>query len=159
MFQNIVDTNAPVTIIIIITLPHITKCVHCYFVVIAEIMRHYFQAAAIGVTAEDHSLPVRFPLVVNNISVSIPDHIPILIEYAVAGITEVKIEQSIGTKSKGMDGMVVLNTANATEQQLFFICFVVAVGICKTKTFGLQETITRLPSTQMPRAALIQVSW
>src|SRR5690349_7494827 len=126
IFQNIVDTHAPVAIIIIIRLPQISKSIHGNFIGVSKIITQYFKVASIKVAAKDHSLPVWLIIYIYGIPRFIFDHIAIAILNTVTLVSEIKIQLTIRAKSKSMDRMIMLNASNPFEKNFFFVGFIIS---------------------------------
>src|SRR3954453_21163241 len=91
IFEDIINTYPPVTIIIIIRLPHIAKGVYGNFIIITEIIGKHLKITSIGVTAENHALAIGLTASIDDIAFYIFDHVPVVILNTISRVSKVKV--------------------------------------------------------------------
>jgi hypothetical protein len=91
ILENIIDAHTPVSIIVIIRLPHVSEGVYSHFIIIPEVMSQYFKIATIHITAKDHSLAVWFSFCLYTDPFRVCNHFPVLVEDAIARVSKIEI--------------------------------------------------------------------
>ena len=109
-FHDIIDSHAPVSVIIVIGLPNSPKAVHGCFPVISEIPSDCLKIGSILVATKHHSLLVWFAFVVYLVARHINDRFASFILNLTTTVTKVKVELAIGTEVYRMNTMIVLST-------------------------------------------------
>ena len=106
-FHDIIDSHAPVSVIIVIGLPNSPKAVHGCFPVISEIPSDCLKIGSILVATKDHALLVWFAFVIHLVARQINDGLPVLILDLTTTIAKVEVELAIGTEVYGVDPMII----------------------------------------------------
>ena len=99
------------------------------------------------------------PLLLTTLPSDVDDGLAVLVHELFAGVAEVEVELAVGAEDEGVDAVVVLDAADAGEEDFLLVGLAVAVGVGEDEDVGAQETMTLLPRTQMPRAELTSVPW
>ena len=111
VFHHVVDAHTHVAIVVIIGLPKCTVRVRSHFVVVAEVVRQYFEVAAVGIAAKHHPLTVRRSLVVDLVSTHVNHGFTVAIHNLLAVVAKIEVQFAICSLDERVDSVVGLFTA------------------------------------------------
>src|SRR5690606_3618179 len=134
IFHHIVDTHPFVAIIIIVGLPHGAVRIDGNFIIVSEVLSQDFKFTEIKVGAKDQTLFVIFRGYF--LSCHIFNGISLSIFYLHTFVAEIEVKFAVGTENKSVHAVVMLLALNALKNYLLFVCFIIAIRVCKKPNIG-----------------------
>ena len=106
-------------------------------------------------------MPWRYglPAVDDRVAGQIDDRLAVLVVHGVARVADVPVQLAVGAEHEGVGRVVVLGLADLVNSSSFLSALPSPFSSVKMNTLGATETITRLPSTQMPWAESMSRPW
>src|SRR6476469_10052130 len=113
--HDVVDPHAAVAVVVVVALPDRAKGIDRQLPVVAKVPAQRLHAAAIEVAAKDHAFLIRLAPRGDFIAGLIDDRLAVLVLELLAFVAEIEIQLALGPENEGVNSVVVLSAADATE--------------------------------------------
>ncbi len=136
VFEQIVDADGPVAVVVVVRLPQAAEGIDGQFVVVAEVVGEDLEAAAVQLATKGHAAVKRLPFVDDRATENILHNVAVAIVDRVPFVAEVPVEPSVGAEDEFVGRVVVLRNAGFREEDFLLVGLAVAVGVGEDEDVG-----------------------